>query len=144
MSSTPSVKAILICDQIIHEHRTNKKSLIGIFEDIHILKFPASYPRIGVYVNLTDAHGKYVLEVRLITPDGDQIGPVRTPEVEIDSPLRTCEFALQAQNIPFKKPGKYEVQIFANGDFLATKSFNVKQASMQRPGQQPGDLQFPG
>ena len=101
MPPKPSVKAILTCDYIIHEHLTNKKSLIGIFEDIHLLRFPSTHPRIGVYVNLTGAHGKYTLEVRLITPDGQEIGPIRTPEVEIDSPLRTCEFALQAHNIPF-------------------------------------------
>jgi len=140
MPPKPSVKAILTCDQIIHEHLTNKKSLIGIFEDIHLLQFPATHPRIGVYVNLTGAHGKYCLEVRLITPDGQQIGPIKTPEVEIDSPLRTCEFALQAQNIPFQQPGTYEVQILANGEFLATKSFNVKKAEI-KSGQVPPELQ---
>ena len=138
MAPKPSVKAILICDQIIHEQGTNKKSLIGIFEDIHLLQFPANYPRIGVYVNLTDAHGKYVLEVRLVSPDGNHIGPVRTPEVEIDSPLRTCEFALQAQNIPFRVPGKYDVQIFANDEFLASKTFSVKKA--QFAGNVPPDV----
>ncbi len=131
MPPTPIVKAILTCDQIIHEHLTNKKSLIGVFEDIHLLRFPSTHPRIGVYVNLTGAHGKYTLEVRLITPDGQQIGPIKTPEVEIDSPLRTCEFALQAHNIPFQQPGTYEVQILANGEFLATKSFNVKQVQLK-------------
>ena len=141
MPPTPSVKAILICDQIIHEHVTNKKSLIGIFEDIHLLQFPANYPRIGVYVNLTDAHGKYVLEVRLISPDGKEIGPVKTPEVEIDSPLRTCEFALQAQNIPFREPGQYEVQIFANGEFLASKTFKVKKAEIRHT---PPEIIGPG
>ncbi len=138
MAPKPSVKAILTCDYIIHEHLTNKKSLIGIFEDIHLLQFPATHPRIGVYVNLTDAHGKYVLEVRLITPDGQHIGPIKTPEVEIDSPLRTCEFALQAQNVPFQKPGKYEVQIFANGDFLASKAFSVNKIEIKEGRFPPG------
>ncbi len=141
MAPKPSVKAILICDQIIHEQGTNKKSLIGIFEDIHLLQFPANYPRIGVYVNLTDAHGKYVLEVRLLSPDGNEIGPVRTPEVDIDSPLRTCEFALQAQNIPFREPGQYEVQIFANGEFLASKTFKVKKAEIKEA---PPEIIGPG
>jgi hypothetical protein len=137
MPARPSVKAILICDQIIHELGTNKKSLIGIFEDIHLNAFPARYPRIAVYVNLTDAHGKYSLELRLVnTVDGTQMGSGRTPEVEIDSPLRTCEFALQIQNLVFTMPGKYEFQILANNSLLATKTFNVKQAP-QPAGNQP-------
>jgi hypothetical protein len=54
--------------------------------------------------------------------------------VKIDNPLKTCELALQMQNTPFKCAGKYEFQIFANGDLLATKGFNVRQAKLP-PGQ---------
>ena len=143
MAPTPSIKAMLICDQIIHEAGTNKKSLIGIFEDIHVPSFPARYPRVGVYVNLTDAHGKYQLELRLVqVNDSKQVNRVKTPEVEIDSPLRTCEFALQIQNLVFPEPGKYEFHVLANGELLATKSFNVRKVQVppgaQFPGMQPG------
>jgi len=144
MAARPLVKAILICDQIIHELGTNKKSLIGIFEDIHIAQFPMRYPRIAVYVNLTDACGKYALELRLLhTADGKQIGNGKTPEVEIDSPLRTCEFALQIQNLVFHAPGKYEFQILANNELLATKAFNVKQGIVRGPGGETEGFQKP-
>ena len=146
MPPSPSVKAILVCDQIIHEFRTNKKSLIGIFEEIHLPSFPAHYPRIAVYVNLTDAHGQYVLEMRLINEKGDEFGRGKTPGVNIENPLATCEFALQVQNLVFPAPGQYEFQIFANGEFIATKAFRVKQisrggshgASGPGPGSAPG------
>ena len=127
MAATPAVKAILICDQVIHELGTNKKSLIGIFEEIHLAKFPAHYPRIAVYVNLTDANGEYVLEMRLQSEKGDEVGRGKTPMVKIDNPLATCEFALQVQNLVLPGPGQYEFQIFANGKFLASKAFRVRQ-----------------
>ena len=134
MAPTPSIKAMLICDQIIHEHGTNKKSLIGIFQDIHLQKFPARFPRIGVYINLTDAHGTYVLDLKLLsTKDGKEIGRGTTPPVEIDSPLRTCEFALQIQNLMFPEPGVYEFQLHVNEDLLGTKSFRVKQIEVATP-----------
>lgn len=139
MAPRPNVKAILICDQIIHEFGTNKKSLIGIFEDIHITAFPHTYPRIAVYVNLTDAHGKYVVELRLVnSADNTVIGSGQTPEVQIDNPLRTCEFALQIQNLIFRNPGVYEFQVSANGDLIATKAFNVKRVRIGPPPQPPG------
>jgi len=127
MAATPAVKAILICDQVIHELGTNKKSLIGIFEEIHLAKFPAHYPRIAVYVNLTDANGEYVLEMRLQSEKGEEVGRGQTPRVKIDNPLATCEFALQVQNLVLPGPGQYEFQIFANGKFLASKAFRVRQ-----------------
>ncbi|MHC4550930.1 MAG: DUF6941 family protein [Planctomycetota bacterium] len=133
MPPLPSVKAILVCDQIIHEYGTNKKSLIGIFEDIHLTNFPFRYPRVAVYVNLTDAHGKYSLGLKLIdSSDGSELGRGFTPGVDIDSPLRTCEFALQIQNLIFRKPGAYEFQVYANDELLATKAFNVKKAEVRR------------
>lgn len=131
MAPTPAVKAILICDQVIHELGTNKKSLIGIFEEIHLVKFPAHYPRIAVYVNLTDAHGKYVLEMRLLSEKGEEVGRGETPEVKIDNPLATCEFALQVQNLVFPTAGQFEFQISANGELLASKAFRVRQARVQ-------------
>jgi len=127
MPPNPSVKAILICDQVIHELGTNKKSLIGIFEEIHLPHFPAHYPRIAVYVNLTDAHGEYVLEMRLQSEKGVEVGRGETPKVKIDNPLATCEFALQVQNLVFPGPGQYEFQIYGNGAFLASKAFRVRQ-----------------
>jgi hypothetical protein len=136
MPPRPSVKAILICDDIIHEAGTNKKSLIGIFEDIHVSQFPCRYPRIAVYVNLTDARGAYRLDLRLVsTVTGQIIGKGATPEVRIDSPLRTCEFALKIQNLVFPEAGQHEFQISANDELLATKAFNVKQAAQRNPPQ---------
>ena len=87
---------------------------------------------------LLHAHGKYALELRLVNAsDGSEVGRGRAPEVEIDNPLRTCEFALQIQNLRFQNPGKYEFQILANDELLAVKTFNVKKAEFQAPGKQP-------
>ena len=134
MPPRPAVKAILICDQVIHEFATNKKSLIGIFEQIHVPELPARYPRIAVYVNLTDARGRYQLELRLLsTADGTELGRGRTPAVEITDPLRTCEFALQINNLVFKNAGKYEFQVFANDELLATKAFTVRRIERAQP-----------
>ena len=57
--------------------------------------------------------------------------------MKIDSPLRTCEFALQIQSLVFRKPGLYEFQILANNDLIAQKSFHVKE--IKKPPQAPPD-----
>jgi hypothetical protein len=44
----PSVVAMLICDQVIAEQGTNKKSLIGVFEIFNALVFPTMIPRIAI------------------------------------------------------------------------------------------------
>ena len=47
----PHLNAMLICDTVITEVGTNKKSLIGLFENISASSFPA-YPSLSVFVNL--------------------------------------------------------------------------------------------
>ena len=62
----PSVVAMLVCDQVISEQGTNKKSLIGVFDNFYSLVFPAALPRIAVYVKLADAQGDYLFKLRFV------------------------------------------------------------------------------
>ena len=54
----PSLLAMLICDQIIVDEQTKKKSLIGIFDNINSLAFPASV-NCAIYAKMADAEGGY-------------------------------------------------------------------------------------
>ena len=54
----PSLLAALICDQVIRDRTTLKPSLIGVFTDIHASKFPAVHPRMTLFFQLTNGHGK--------------------------------------------------------------------------------------
>src|ERR1035441_8953551 len=61
----PSVLAMLVCDQVIGEQGTGKKSLIGIFDNLHAPGFPTQ-TRLAVYVKLADAQGNYKFRIRLV------------------------------------------------------------------------------
>ena len=47
---TPSGLAIVVCDQIIEDKATSKKSLIGIFNNIASQTFPCRHPALSVFV----------------------------------------------------------------------------------------------
>ncbi len=64
--SIPSVVAMLVCDQIIAEQGTNKKSLIGVFANFYSLQFPVAISRLAIYVKLADASGNYLFKLRLV------------------------------------------------------------------------------
>ncbi len=118
----PVVKAFLICDYIIHEHGTNKKSCIGIFHQIQARRIPCRHGQLAIYANITDALGSYVFRLSLTSlTDGREIGAGHTPALDIPDRLQTAELAFQLQNIVFPAAGRYEFQLFANDAPLAHK-----------------------
>ena len=135
-SINPSLKAMLICDRIITEVITNKKSLIGIFENIMVGKFPCVHHSLSVYVNFTDALGKYDFKLELVDVEENKV--LNTAElrgVNIEDKLSTSEIVFNLQGIQFAHPGKYEFRIYANARFFGAKSFTIIQLEIKEQGE---------
>jgi hypothetical protein len=133
----PEVKAFLVCDQILHDAATNKKSLIGVFHDLAATRFPAVHPSLWIYANLTDARGRYEFEFRLVDVERNNVlGSGSPPPLDIPDPLRTTEFSAQLRNVALPAPGTYEFQLVANRQLIATKAVRVAKVESPAP---PGD-----
>lgn len=131
-ATTPAVKAFLVCDTVIHDRQTNKMTLVGVFHDLASTRFPAVHPALWLYANLTDAHGRYEFEVRLMDIRRSAVlGSGTHPAVEIPDPLTTREFSAQLRNVSFPSPGVYEFQLLANRELLATKAIRVLHVDAQ-------------
>jgi len=123
---SPTIKAILLCDSIIAEVGTNKKSLIGVFENINFQSFPCKHYKLSVYINFTSAQGEYDFKLELIDLQTNTvIGGSALPEVNIPDKLGCCELAFNLMGLEFKHPGKYEFQISTKGKVFGFKTFNV-------------------
>ncbi len=123
---SPVVNAFLVCDAVIHEAETNKKSCIGIFHRIHVRAFPARHGPLAIYASLTDAQGEYSFRLTLARlRDGREIGGGTTPTIRIPDPLQTAELAFRLQDLVFPEPGKYEFVLHANGQPVARKEIAV-------------------
>jgi hypothetical protein len=128
LSSTPNpvVKAFLVCDQVIHDAQTGKKSIIGVFHELRADRFPAVHPMLWIYANLTDARGKYTFEIRLVDVERNNVlGKGTPPEISIPGPLQTTELSAQLRNVTLPGPGTYEFHLLVNDDLIATKAIRV-------------------
>ena len=121
----PVVKAFLVCDHIIHDAQTGKKSVIGIFHELRAERFPAVHPALWIYANLTDGRGRYQFEIRLLDAENELLGSGTPPTIEIPSPLQTIELAAQLRNIQLPGEGTYVFELRANEEVVATKSIKV-------------------
>lgn len=96
----PSVVAMLICDQVITEQVTNKKSLIGVFDKFFSPSYPAILPRLAVYVKLADAVGSYLFRLRTVKlKDESAIAEVRL-DAQIPEVDQYTELALNFSPFP--------------------------------------------
>jgi|CXWL01.1.fsa_nt_gi hypothetical protein len=122
---TPVLSAFMVCDNVIEDKLTNKKSLIGVFTDIRAITFPYVHYCLGIYVCLTDAEGEYELNLRLVHADsGIKIGEAGLM-VMIADRLSMSDFAINLSHLVFPEPGRYEFQLYANRQFLGLKAFRL-------------------
>lgn len=118
---------MLVCDYVITEQGTKKKSLIGIFENIGANKFPFIHASLSVYIKLTEARGQYRFRLELVHLKTDKvIGQGEIPHnVDIPNPLMSHELVFNLRGIHFRDPGEYEFRIYANDRIFGQKTFYV-------------------
>lgn len=126
MAPKPEVKAFLLCDYVLHEAGTNKKSLIGIFEQVNTPRLPFRHGRMSVYANIADAHGAYDMTLRLVRlRDGKVMLEAKGMRIQVSDPLQVSELGMNLEGIVFEEEGKYEFALYANELFLQSKPFRV-------------------
>ena len=124
----PSVQAFLVCDQVIEDSLTKKKSLIGLFTHLQAVVFPFQHQHMGLYFCLTDAEGTYRFDIDLVCLNDDQlICRATLPNIHIEDRLQISDFGINIPSLLFPAPGRYEFRLRMEGHLIAQKDFNVMQ-----------------
>ena len=134
MNPIPSVSAILICDRVIEEAGTGKKTLVGIFERAHAPQVPALVP-FAIYARLTDAEGDYRFRINISFLRSDReevIGQLSAEIRNVQARLGVLEVGLNLPPWPFPSFGRYEVQLYANDIYIAHTAIDVIQIGGQQ------------
>lgn len=122
----PTMPVLLICDQVIRDGSpAGKPSLIGVFNGIYASEFPAVHPRMTLFFQLTNGHGKVKLTLRMVDvgdAEKDIHGPLEF-EVEFSDARQTIESQVQVLGVTIPRPGEYRVQIYAGNVLLGERKF---------------------
>lgn len=122
----PTVQAFLVCDQVIEDSMTKKKSLIGIFTHLQAPSFPFQHQQMGLYFCLTDAEGLYHFDIDLIYLNSEQLVCRATlPNIDIGDRLQISDFGINVPLLIFPAPGRYEFRLRMEGHLIAQKDFSV-------------------
>jgi hypothetical protein len=135
--SSPTGLAIMVCDQIIEDKLTHKKSLIGIFNNISSPTFPCRHPQLCVFVSLTEGKGAYTARLRIINEEtaesvADMNGQIQFPDIHAAVDLN---FNLVGLNFP--TPGLYSIEFYCDDALVLERRFHLTQIKPQQPPQGP-------
>jgi len=132
--SIPTVVAMLVCDQIINEEGTNKKSLIGVFDNFFSLTFPGVLPRLAVYVKMADAGGDYFFKLRIVKLKDEALIAEVGIQARFHDITQYGELALNLPPMPIPEPGKYEIQLYSGDEYLHRITINAVLGQMPEGG----------
>jgi hypothetical protein len=121
----PTVTAMLLCDQIIVDRETGKKSLIGIFEAMGTFVFPVAVPRISIYVRIVDGFGKYPIKLRLVKLSDESLIQDIDAEINVQDAMHAWELVVNMMGVSLPAPGKYEFQFYTRDIYLHRVTMEV-------------------
>lgn len=135
---SPTLVSLLICDQVIDDKLTNKKSAIGLFNMIVVPQAPAVAHHIAVLASLTEIFNEVQIEVRLVRDSDDMVlfstrGPIKAP-----SPLAVADLVFALQGVRIPTAGQYAFELLHAGNVLGRRRFQVIVRPPPTPPPTPG------
>jgi hypothetical protein len=122
---SPTGLAIVICDQIIEDKLTGKKSLIGIFIQIGTQNFPCRHPQICVFVSLTEGRGQSAARLRIVHDESNHVvaevnGTIQFPDINV-----VVELNFNLVGLVFPEPGMYSIEFYCDDAIILERRFTV-------------------
>lgn len=124
---TPFAVALLLCDDVIVDERTKKKTLVGVFDQVLAADFPIDHRPITIYAKLKDAEGQYRFRVDCVQVGTDEaFGRIDLGPVTIPNRLAITELVLGSLGLRIPKAGAYEFRIWANDRYVGRVAFEAR------------------
>ncbi len=135
--AVPTVVSLLICDTVIDDRLSNKKSAIGIFNTILVPRVPAVINQMAILASVTEINGRAELELRLVRDADDVTLFSGKGQVEAPNPLAVVDLLFAMQGVHIPQEGQYAFEILSHEALLGRRRFQV----LLRP---PGPVPPPG
>jgi hypothetical protein len=122
---TPKCVALIVCNDVIEDKRTNNKTLVGIFNAIGSSGVPCTHDRMVVFASLSDGVGVWGIELRLFAPSGDELLRVGG-EITFPDPHTVEDLVFELRGVQLPDAGTYFAVLFADGGPVGERRFDVR------------------
>jgi hypothetical protein len=125
------VEYLHVCDSAFMAEG-GKHCIIGIFDVISAMSFPATHPTLTIAVRLRgQAHEVVPLRIELGRPNGEALGPPVQATVTVDEG-GSAFINMNVVGTQFPEPGRYTVKISSGTRTLASHSLRLQKLPPQQ------------
>jgi hypothetical protein len=141
LTAAPTLVSFLICDQVIDDKLSNKKSAIGIFNTILVPKVPAVIHQMAILASVTEIAGRAELEIRMVRDSDDLVLFSGKGHVDAPNPLAIVDLLFAMQGVKIPEAGQYAFEILSGAALLGRRRFQVwvRPPGSPPPGMPPAD-----
>jgi len=135
----PTLLAFIVCDTVIQDAATQKRTLVGVFDRVNSPAVPFVLNSVGLYAKMVEGSGAYKLRVRLVNLTKDE-----SPVLEINADANwinadePMELGFNFAGVPIIEFGTYEFQLFASDVYLGRALLSVSKVQLPPLGQVKG------
>jgi len=112
---TPMGLALLVCDTIIEDKLTGKKTLVGLFDRVHAGRLPCVHPAMNVFVSLTGGMGECPCEVVCEHSSADAVAFSAKGKVSFKDPAQVVDLVFRLKGVRFPQEGTYWLRFLVDG-----------------------------
>jgi hypothetical protein len=102
--------ALVLCDSIIEDKVTGKKTLVGIFDRLFTKRLPCVHPSMAFFVSVTSGRGEYPCRLTCTHTDAATVAFELKGEVKMKEPAQVVDLVFRLNNVRFAKDGRYWIQ----------------------------------
>jgi hypothetical protein len=125
---TPIGIALILCDLIILDATTQKRSLVGLFNSVNAKDFPAVIHKLCILASITQINGDVQLVLAAHNEHtGDQILALPVTAKSND-PNGVLDLAFEFDKFSFPKPGLYSFEVRGDDAMILSTRVNVLEA----------------
>ena len=115
MQDMPMGLALIVCDMIIQDQQTHKRTLVGLFDRFYPAKLPCVHPSLAIFVSMTSGHGKCDCEIVCRHQNSDDVAFSVKGNVAFQNPLQVVELVFNVQGVTFREEGEYWLEFKVDG-----------------------------
>jgi hypothetical protein len=126
MDIRPNLQFSVVCDDVRREDN-GKFMLIGIFEAINAVKFPANHHTLFVANRWCKGEGSFTQKIRIVNTKDKTIVFQTEDQSFVLQDIDTHHTIMSRfNNLLFPDPGKYWVEIFLNNELILNYPIMLK------------------
>ena len=127
MNINPTMQFSILCDDIRREDN-GKFMLIGIFEAINAVKFPAKHNTLFVANRWCKGEGSFTQKIRIINAnDKGLVFQTEGQPFQLTDIDKHHTIISKFNSLLFHSPGKYWVEVFLNNELILNYPIMLKQ-----------------